>query len=649
MKSHTRRQTRIALPGAFTGLPAKAFLALFPLLTFSLAVTAAPSDGLRSPDGNLKLNFVLKNLGGMDGCPVYRITYKDRPVLADSRLGLQLKSGPLNSGFKIVNSTRRSGKSTWSPVCGERSLVRDEYNEAEIELRQTTAPNRSLRITFRVYDAGVAFSYTLPEQPGLKDFTITSEESAFTFTADHKAWVTYNAQGNYSEVPLSALRPGVERPLTVKLADDLYAAIAEAKLVNYARMKLRPAKEPAHTVEALLDGEPRSSGEVTGSTPFTSPWRVVMVAPSPGELLEQNDIILNLNDPCAIADTSWIKPGKVVRDISLSTAGGKACVDFAVRQGLQYVLYDAGWYGHEYDNNASALAVNLDPRRNPDPDSLNLQEVIDYGKSKGIGIILYVNRRALEKQIDQLLPLYEKWGVKGVKYGFVNVGSQKWTAWLHEAVRKAADHHLMVDIHDEYRPTGYSRTYPNLMTVEGVLGNEAFPTAANNAALPFTRLLAGPADATFCWYDGRLKNTKAHQLALSTIFFSPWQFVYWYDKPSAFDGDKALDYWKALPTTWDETKVLHGGIGSMASIARRKGNEWFIGTIQPGGPREVDIPLAFLAPGKKFTATIYADESPNKPASKAVKIETRQVNSSTVLKTQMPPNGGQAVHIVPAD
>jgi len=641
----------------------KAFLFLFPFLASALSAMAAPSDSLKSPDGNLEVAFALSDLGAEKACPVYRVTYKGRPVLADSRLGLQLKDGPLDSGFEVVNISLQAADSVWKPVCGERDAVRDNFNAMAIDLRQTAPPHRLLRITFRAYDAGIAFCYTLPEQPGLKDFTIISEDSAFTFTADHKAWAAYRAQGNYDptdprqsknqplggEVPLSTLKPGVERPLTVKLSDDLYAAIAEAKLVNYARMKLRPAKAPAFTVEALLDGEAGGSGEVTGTTPFTSPWRVVMVAPSPGKLLEQNDIILNLNDPCAIADTSWIKPGKVIRDVSLSTAGGKACVDFAVQQGLHYVLYDAGWYGHEYDDKASALAVNLDPQRNPDPNSLNLQEVIDYGKSKGIGVILYVNRRALEKQIDQLLPLYEKWGVKGVKYGFVNVGSQQWTAWLHEAVRKAADHHLLVDIHDEYRPTGYSRTYPNLMTVEGIRGNEEFPTAVNNAALPFTRFLAGPADATFCWYDARLKNTKAHQLALSTIFFSPWQFVHWYDKPSAFDGDKALDYWKSLPTTWDETRVVHGEIGRVATIARRKGNEWFVGTIQPGGPREIDIPLAFLAPGKKYTATIYADAAPSDPSSKEVKIESRTVDSSTVLKTNMPPNGGQAVHIVPAE
>ena len=250
------------------------------LLSLAVPVVAAPKDGLKSPDGNLGLSFYLKDVGGEKACPVYRVTYKGRPVLADSRLGLHLKEGPLDSGFEIVNFTMHGAGSTWRPVCGESEVVNGDYNEGEFNLRQTSEPHRLLRITFRAYNAGIAFCYTIPDQPGLKNFTITSEDSAFSFTADHKAWAVYRAQGNYDptdprqsknqplggEVPLSTLKPGVERPLTVKVADDLYAAIAEAKLVNYARMKLRPAKSPAFTVEAFLDAEGGVNGEVTGTT-----------------------------------------------------------------------------------------------------------------------------------------------------------------------------------------------------------------------------------------------------------------------------------------------------------------------------------------------------------------------------------------------
>ncbi len=622
-------------------------------LGFSFAAVAVKSAAepiqVKSPDGNVVLQFELKDLGAAKSCPVYRVTFKGKAVLADSRLGLELEDGALNEGLGIVSQSRSQQDTTWKPVCGERETIRDHYNQIVVDLKETKAPNRALQLTFRVYDEGVAFCHTLPKQVAVNDFTIVAENTSFAFTADHTTWAVYAAQGNYDggEVPLSKVKLGVERPLTVRIAAGLYASVTEARLVDYARMKLRPAKDQPWTMEALLEADRGKGGKVTGTAPFTSPWRVVMVADSPGKLLEQNYLILNLNDACALTDTSWIKPGKVIREVTLTTTGGKACVDFCVQQGLQYIEFDAGWYGHEYDANSDARDVHLDPKRNARPNSLNLHEVIDYGNSKGIGVILYVNHLALEKQLDELLPLYQKWGVKGVKYGFVNVGSQKWTSWLHEAIRKADDHKLMVDIHDEFRSTGYQRTYPNLMTVEGILGNEGFPTPVHNATVPFTRFLTGPADYTFCWYSGRLKNTHAHQLAISTIFYSPWQFLYWYDRPSLYQGDPALEYWKHLPTTWDETRVLKGEIGKYASVARRKGQEWFVGTIHAAGRAQLQIPLSFLGPGRKYFATIYSDQDPDNPDSKAVKIETLTVDSTTTLKADIPANGGQAVRIVP--
>ena len=578
------------------------------------------------------------------GRPTYSIAYRGRPVLVRSRLGLALSDGSLSEGFATAGETRSSQDSTWVPVCGERSTIRDHYNQLIVDLKQSSAPHHLMRLTFRAYDAGIAFCYSLPAQEGLNAFTITSETTQFSFAADHTAWAVYTAQANYdgSEVTLDKIKAGAERPLTVRVADDLYASITEARLIDYARMKLRPAADPPHTLEAFLDAEHGKDGQVIGSTPFTSPWRVVMVAPSPGRLLEQNDIILNLNDRSAIADTSWIKPGKAIREVTLTTVGGKACVDFCVQRGMQFIELDAGWYGPEGDAKSDARAVS--PQR---ADKLDLHELIRYAKERGIGVVLYVNHRAMERQLDDILPLYQQWGVSGVKYGFVNVGSQHWTAFLHEAIRKAAGRHLMVDIHDEFRSTGYQRTYPNLMTVEGIGGDETFPTPVHNATLPFTRFLTGPADHTYCWYDKRLKVTHAHQLAITTIFFSPWQFLYWYDRPAAFNGDPALEYWKQLPTTWDDTRVIAGEIGKLASVARRKGDDWFVGTIRagPGGP--VEIPLNFLEPRRKYTATIYSDESPDDPASTAVKIETRPVDSNAVVQANIAPNGGHAMRIAP--
>jgi len=403
-----------------------------------------------------------------------------------------------------------------------------------------------------------------------------------------------------------------------------------------------------------------SSG-VTAALPLTTPWRFVMVADSPGRLLENNDLVLNLNDPCAIADTSWIKPGKVIREVTLTTIGGKACVDFAARRGLQYVEFDAGWYGHEYDDASDARAVNVDPKRSKGP--LDLHEVIRYANEHGIGIILYVNRRALERQLDDILPLYRKWGVKGVKYGFVNVGSQQWTSWLHEAIRKAAQHQLMVDVHDEYRPTGYSRTYPNLMTVEGISGDETKPVNSQTLTVLFARFLAGPADNTICYYDKRVDDnaTHAYQLAKAVCLFSPWQFLYWYDRPAGspqkvggaggaetgIGNEPELEFYDHLPTVWDDTRVLHGRIAEYAVIARRNGENWLVACMNSGEPRTFDVPLNFLPAGRKYVAHIYSDD-PSVPTRTHVKIERFIVDAGTVLKMAVGAQGGEAVRLVPA-
>jgi alpha-glucosidase len=605
-------------------------------------VGVAPAVEVVSPSGDLVLTVGTGDFGDEHGCPFYRLSYKGRTVLNDSRLGLDLEPDALAADLAITTVTRSRQDATWRPVCGEREVVRDRYNAVQIDLMEKGRRPRLLRLDFRVYDEGVALCYTLPEQPNVKAFAIGAERTQFAFAADHPAWAVYRAQGGYDggPVPISRIAPGAERPLTVELGNDLFAAVTEARCVDYARMKLRRADGRPHTFEVILDAERGRAGKVGGTTPFTSPWRVVMVAGSAGRLLEHDDLIPNLNDPCALSDTAWIRPGKVMRETTLTTAGGKACIDFCSRRGLQYVLFDTGWYGPEGDGRSDASAV--DPKR---VGVLDLGEVIRYGRERGIGVILYVNHRALEKQMDRIFPLYEAWGVQGVKFGFVNVGSQRWTAWVHEAVRKAAAHHLMVDIHDEFRDTGYRRTYPNLMTVEGIAGNEEFPPPAHNAALPFTRFLTGPADYTYCWNSKRLRVTHAHQLALSTIYFSPWQILFWYDRPGQVRDDPALDYWKDLPTCWDETRVLADRIGWCASIARRSGTEWFVGTINPGGG-EVRVPLSFLEPSVEYIATLYSDRDADDPTSKAVKVETLAVDRTTVLKPRMLANGGQAVRIV---
>ena len=429
---------------------------------------------------------------------------------------------------------------------------------------------------------------------------------------------------------------------------------------NYPRMLFSPVKGKPWTLISELSSGPvpgpttdpadvRPSNEraskpyAWGTTPFSTPWRAVIVGDRAGDLLERNYLLLNLNEPSKLADTSWIKPGKVIREVTLSTKGGKEAIDFARQRNLQYIEYDAGWYGHEYDNASEATGVHIDPlRKQSDPAyiGLDLPEVIRYGKEKGIGVILYINQRVIEKQRSVILPLYEQWGVKGVKFGFVNVGSQYWTKWLYDGVELAAQHHLMVDIHDEHRPTGLSRTYPNLVTQEGIAGNETMPTPDHNATVPFTRFLAGAADYTICYYVDRIKTTRAQQLALAAIYYSPWQFMYWYDRPSDYHGEPEVEFFDHVPTVWDETRVIDGQIGRYITVARRSGNDWFVGTITNGIGRRVDVPLTFLPAGHKFQAHIYEN---GRGREKDVKISTREVDSKSVIVAGLPAAGGQAI------
>ncbi|NLX94871.1 MAG: glycoside hydrolase family 97 protein [Rhodopirellula sp.] len=611
---------------------------------------------LQSPNGELAVAFTLADMDGEAGSPVYRVDYRGRTIVENSRLGFDLADGSLRSGFVLADNQERRHDSTWQPVYGERSTVRDRYHEATYLLRQSAPPHRVVRLVMRAYDEGIAFCYEFPRQTSMQKIRIAAERTEFRFPADHTAWAVYSAQGKYEEVPLSEIRAGCERPLVLRAADDLYLAVGEARLVDYARMKLAPLRPGSTNLVSQL------SSEVEAEPPYRTPWRFVMVGESPGELLENNFLVLNLNDPCAIEDTSWIKPGKVIREVTLTTAGGKACVDFAAASGLQYVEFDAGWYGHEYSDESDATTVSVDPKRSPGP--LDLEEVIRYAESRDIGIIVYVNRRALERQLDEILPLYRKWGIKGVKYGFVNVGSQQWTTWLHHAVRKAAENRLMVDVHDEYRPTGYSRTYPNLMTQEGIAGDETSPTNRLTLTILFTRMLAGAADNTICYYDPRVdKNaTHAYQLAKAVCLYSPWQFLFWYDRPSpsppktggaggslrTIGDEPELEFFAKVPTVWDETRVIHGRIGQYAVIARRHGRQWYVGAMNAGEERALPLPLLFLEPGCRYTVDIYTDD-PSVATRTQVRIQRRPVEAKTVLEVTMSPQGGQAIRIAPTE
>jgi alpha-glucosidase len=603
---------------------------------------------LASPDGSLVLTFAVSNFDGSVSCPVYSVTRLGQPLISWSKLGLTFGTSPLQNNLTVTSKTNSSSDSTWLPVYGERSSIRDNYNQLVVGLQETVSPNRLLVLTFRAYNEGVAFSYTLPGQPGLTNVSALTEQTEFRFGGNYTAWSVTSAQGNYSTTTISGIPSGCERPLTAQVATNLYLSVGEARLVDYARMKFAPLAGKANSLVSSL------SSSVTAALPLITPWRFIMLSDSPGHLLENNSLVLNLNDPCAIADTSWILPGKVIREITLTTTGGLACVDFAVKHHLQYVEFDAGWYGPE-NTTTDATQVNVDPARSPGP--LDLQGVINYASSNGVGIILYVNQVALTQQIDILPALYRSWGVKGIKFGFVNVGSQAATAWLHDAFRKCATNHILVDAHDEYRPTGYTRTYPNVLTVEGISGDEATPTTSQDTTLLFSRMLAGSADHTVCYFDSRVTNnwSYAYQLAKAVCFYSPWQFIYWYDRPTnsynyvsgaadMISEVPELEFYDLMPTVWDETRVLQAAIGQYAVIARRNGTDWFLGVMNAGQSRTFNLPLDFLVPGRKYVANTYAQD-PTVATRTHVGITRALVNSSTVLSLTVGASNGQALRL----
>ncbi|GAB3753399.1 glycoside hydrolase family 97 protein [Spirosoma pomorum] len=621
------------------------------ILSGQLSLAQTPETRLQSPDGKLEVVFEQKETGPGRKQMTYRVSYDGKPVILPSGLGVQIDNHvfehamahkvttpPGTQGVNwcdnlvIKNVVRMAKDTTWKPVYGERSLIRDHYNQLEIQLQKPDAPDYELHVIFRAYDSGIAFRYFFPEQTNGLYYRVMAENSEFTLPADTKAWYTAWAQGAYQALPLSGWPENSERPLTLSLPNGVYASLAEAQLTDYAMTKFKLAPDKPNTVVTSLYESVDLMSDVG------TPWRVVMVANRLGALLENNDIMLNLNPPATVTNTDWIKPGKMMRELTLTTQGALSCIDFAATHNLQYILFDWKWYG-------PAFTFNSDARQVVAP--IDMPQVIAYGKSKNVGVILYVNLQALYKQMDEIFPLYKKWGVKGVKFGFVEVGSHRWMTWLTEAKRKALQNGLMVNIHDEYRPTGTSRTYPNVMTQEGIRGNEEFPDATHNTVLPFTRYLAGAGDYTICYYDKRLKNTHAHQLAMNVISYSPLQSVFWYDKPAQYGGEPEIEFFDKVPTVWDDTKVIHDAIGQYVTIARRSGDDWFVGTITNNDGRTLSLPLDFLPKGKRYVAHLYTDD-PTVPTRTQVRVSTQPVKAGQSLDMKLLPRGGQAVWLTPA-
>ena len=610
------------------------------LLPMFAGASFADTLTLKSPDGRKVVTFARsgKEL-------TYSLSVDGKPAILPSRAGLDID----NRTWEMALGKRDLAQSdcwmdlmevdsvtyhaphdsVWHPLYGERSTVRDRYNSATLHLSRHDKSKYRLDVQVRAYDEGLAFRYFFPEHPAAIFHKVTEDLTDYTFPEGTMAWSEEWAQAFFKHSAVDSIVRPVERALTLELPVGKWLAVTDADVDDWCLTKYVARKDRKNTLSSVM------YSPVDIVTYYATPWRVIITGDTPGELLENNDIIQNLN-PAAQGDFAWVRPGKIMRETTITTEGAFKVIDFCAEHNIPYMLFDWLWYVPctSHDGDATKVVKKLDMPR-----------VVEYANGKGIGIWLYVNQHALMKQQKELLPLFKKWGIKGIKSGFVQYASHRWATWLHDLVRDAAANGLMMNIHDEFRPSGFSRTYPNLLTQEGICGNEEWPDATHNVTLPFTRMINGAADYTICYFDKRLRNTHAHQLAASIVFYSPLQTILWYDTPSRYNGEPEIEWFENLETVFDDTRVLEGYPGKSVTIARRKGSDWWVGAMTNNEPSVREIDFSFLEPGAKYEARIYTDDPKVETATK-VKCSRKTVKKGDKLKFDLLPKGGAAIHLI---
>jgi alpha-glucosidase len=649
---------------------------LFVLSALSVPLAAAEPEILKSPTGKVEVTFALTD----DGGPAYSVSYSGKPVVADSRLGLTLRqTGPLAAGFRMLGVKRASHDERYPLVAGKTREGHDRCEEMTVALEKAGEHPVRLDIVFRAFDDGAAFRYVLPVQEGLPHVDVVSEDSRFRFLADHEAWVlalasfTTSNEREFVPMPLLGIKPEsiVGPPLTIETADGVVVSLAEANLRKWSGLhfaRVEGGNDSRHpTLITKLAPLPSNPGIVVrGAPPMLSPWRVLMLGAKPGDLVEST-ILTNLADPNEIGDTSWIKPGKVAWDwwngpvvpdvpwkAGMNDETFRYFIDFASEFGLEYVLIDAGWYGDHRDGEAD-ITKSIP--------GMDIPALVEYGKGKNVRLMVWLNWEAVRDQMDVAFPLYEKWGLAGVKVDYMDRKDQEIVAFYQRAARTAARHHLVIDFHGAYAGSGEERTFPNWLTREGVMGLEYLKwsdrtTPLHNVTIPFTRMLLGPMDYTPGGFRNVTKGTfvprndlplamgtRAHQLAMYVVYDSPLQMLS--DTPSAYRGQPGSDFLKLVPSTWDETKVLDGKIGEYVVIARRHRDDWFVGAMTDL-PRKVAIPLGFLG-GTTFDVTIWADtrDSSTDPTRLSVLPARLGGKGSKPLELSLADGGGAVLHLRP--
>jgi alpha-glucosidase len=636
------------------------------------ALLAAPAGAaglpatLKSPDG--KTTVTLTHEGALK----YAIERNGEQLIVPSALRVLLAEGEISWG-SAGEVSERSSDVVRKLVATKAAEARDRFNELAVTFKPSEGPVREYRWIFRAYDDGVAFRYLVPAGAGISTLSVRNEETEFGFAGDYDCHglnigkFDSSHEGEFDPVKASLIRAHsfYDLPLVCRTEKNGFA-IAEAHLVDYGGMYLRGRGD------GKLGVQPRLSPRVDDRTMIAkvrigadgagSPWRVIMLGDSPGKLIDSN-LIGNLN-PDPSFDTSWIKPGKTAWDwwsgpyLPPPDKGGtdmptiKKYIDFAGRSGFEYMMIDEGWClnsGH-----GGSAPANADVTKAKE--GIDMPALVAYAAKQKVGLWLWVQWSLLDRQMDEALAQYQKWGIKGIKVDFMDRNDQQMVEYYHKLMRKAAEHEIMVDMHGAYPPGGLNRTWPNYLTQEGVMGAEYNKwsrrvTATHNVSLAYTRMLLGPLDYTPGGFRNRtpaafevvnsppqVQTTRGHGLGMFVVYESPFQMVA--DSPDVYVDAPGFDFIKLVPTVWDETRFIGGDIDSYVAVARRKGEDWYVGVMGNEQAREVTLPLSFLGEGR-FKAKVWEDGA----TPTDLDISEKAVTAADSITLRLAPSGGGAVRI----
>lgn len=623
-----------------------------------ITLGAAPSKTVQSPDRHI--TFTVSTAGALK----YSVAVDGTNVVGDSTLGLKFHDGAdLGRDVELTGGSPRSVNKTWKNRFGKRSVVRDHYNELRLQFREQTPPKRSFSLIVRAYDDGVAFRYELPETQGAREFILDDERTGFAFGADCVCFAGTNEHGsfhgpeewNYKRNTVGTLNPdgiyGV--PFLVK-TPAAWVAVTESDLRDWSGMWLSPSDGE---LKARLAPRLDHHGLVKAFTPHDSPWRVLIIGAEPGRLVE-SDLVLNLAAPNQLADTEWVKPGMMAwdhwwaADTKMDTATLEQYIQLAADMGWPYQMIDWQWYVNPTKKTADITKV---------APTVDMPEVLRFAKERGVKEWAWLTWTDVDRNdaYKKAFPLYEKWGLAGVKIDAMDRNDQDIVNWCEKITRAGAQYHLMVDFHGSCEPAGFNRTFPNQITREGIMGNEwnkwsRLDTPEHKLTLPFTRFLAGPGDFTPGGFLNRqpkdfhvistnteVQGTRAAELALFVLFDSPIECAC--DSPAHYRDQPGVDFLKIVPTVWDDTRVLDGAVGEHLIMVRRKGGDWFLGAMTDGTPRTMPVKLDFLSKGN-WTMKLWKDAPDAGTNAEDLEIEERAVKAGETVVLRLAPNGGAAAH-----